>query len=134
MADTFLFELVTPERIAVSAQVEMVEVPGVEGDFGVLAGHAPLMSIIRPGVVTVHEGSEKKRYFVPSGYAEVNPEGCTVLAEHMRDLAHVNMLEVQRDLEVAKFDVSEAKDDEARERAEYKLAEMEALHQAVLAA
>lgn len=134
MADTFLFELVTPERIAVSAQVEMVEVPGVEGDFGVLPGHAPFMSIIRPGAVTVHEAGEKKRYFVPSGYAEVNPEGCTVLAEQMTDLAGVNMLEVQRDLEVAKFDVNEAKDDVSRARAEQKLALAEALHQALIAA
>ena len=133
MTDTLQFELVTPEKLAYSAQVELVEVPGVEGDFGVLPGHAPLMSIIRPGVVTIHEGESKKRYFVPAGYAEVNPQGCVVLAEQVRDMAEIDPVEVNRELEVARFDLAEAKDDAAKEKAEKALILAEALQQALAA-
>lgn len=133
MADTLQFELVTPERLVYSAQVELVEVPGEMGDFGVLPGHAPFMSIIRPGVVTVHVQAAKKRYFIPSGYAEVSPEGCVVLAEHIRDLSEIDKMEVSRELEVAKFDVAEAKDEASRQKAETALILAEALQHAVMA-
>jgi F-type H+-transporting ATPase subunit epsilon len=82
MPDRFPFELVTPERLLVSTEVEMVVVPGTEGNFGVLAGHAPLISTIRPGTIDIYEGhSVTERIFVVGGIAEVTPEGCTVLAE-----------------------------------------------------
>ena len=76
------FELVTPERLLVSAAVDMVVVPGTEGNFGVLPGHAPLISTIRPGTIDVYEGREiVQRFFVVGGLAEVTPERCTVLAD-----------------------------------------------------
>ena len=82
MTETLQFELVTPERLAVSEAVAMVEVPGEAGDFGVLPGHAPVLSMIRPGIIAVHgHDNATTRYFVPAGYAEVNPDGCIVLAE-----------------------------------------------------
>ena len=82
MPDRFPFELVTPERLLVSTEVEMVVVPGTEGNFGVLAGHAPLISTIRPGTIDIYEGhTVTERIFIVGGIAEVTPEGCTVLAE-----------------------------------------------------
>lgn len=82
MADRVLFELVTPERLMLSREVEMVVVPGTEGNFGVLPGHSPLISTIRPGMIEIYENRVViERVFVVSGIAEVTPERCTVLAE-----------------------------------------------------
>ena len=82
MADRVQFELVTPERLLLSEMVEMVVVPGTEGNFGVLPGHAPLISSIRPGTIDIYEEqSVTRRIFVVSGIAEVTPELCTVLAD-----------------------------------------------------
>jgi F-type H+-transporting ATPase subunit epsilon len=82
MADRVQFELVTPERLLLSEMVEMVVVPGTEGNFGVLPGHAPLISSIRPGTIDVYEGQTvTRRIFVVRGIAEVTPERCTVLAD-----------------------------------------------------
>ena len=76
------FELVTPERLIVSTDVEMVVVPGSEGNFGVLPGHAPFISTLRPGTVDIYEGRTiTERIFVVAGIAEVTPERCTVLAD-----------------------------------------------------
>ena len=82
MPDRVQFELVTPERLLVSTEVDMVVVPGSEGNFGVLPGHAPLISTIRPGTVDLYTGREiTERIFVVAGIAEVTPERCTVLAD-----------------------------------------------------
>ena len=82
MADRVQFELVTPERLIVSTEVDMVVVPGTEGNFGVLPGHSPLISTIRPGTVDLYQGREiTERIFVVGGIAEVTPERCTVLAD-----------------------------------------------------
>jgi F-type H+-transporting ATPase subunit epsilon len=82
MAGRVQFELVTPERLMLSETVEMVVVPGTEGNFGVLPGHAPLISTIRPGMIEIYEGQTvRRRIFVVSGLAEVTPERCTVLAD-----------------------------------------------------
>jgi F-type H+-transporting ATPase subunit epsilon len=82
MAERVQFELVTPERLIISTEVEMVVVPGTEGNFGVLPGHAPLISTIRPGTVDLYEGRAiTERIFVVGGIAEVTPERCTVLAD-----------------------------------------------------
>ncbi|MAR55967.1 MAG: ATP synthase F1 subunit epsilon [Rickettsiales bacterium] len=125
MAETFLFELVTPERLALSEQVDMVEVPGELGDFGVLVGHAPFFSMIRPGVIAVHKGDAIERFFVPAGYAEVNPEGCRVLAEHVtamtsatREMAEAKLLEAQEKLAGAENDVQRKRAEKALEAAQ----------------
>src|SRR5262245_35730730 len=78
---TFPFELVSPTQLVFSGEVQQVDVPGAEGDFGVLAQHAPFVSTLRPGVLTVYESGGPKRYFVRGGFAEVNARGLTVLAE-----------------------------------------------------
>ena len=84
MAATFQFDLVSPEKKLASAQVAMVVVPGAEGDFGVLPGHAPMMSTIRPGIIEIYatEGSSPSaRYEIDGGFAEVSADGLTILAE-----------------------------------------------------
>ena len=82
MSDRVQFELATPERLLLSEMVEMVVIPGTEGNFGVLPGHAPLISSIRPGTIDIYAGQAiTRRIFVVSGIAEVAPELCTVLAD-----------------------------------------------------
>jgi F-type H+-transporting ATPase subunit epsilon len=78
---TFHFELVSPDKVLFSGEVDQVDVPGSEGDFGVLAGHAPLIALIRPGIMTVYAGGEQTKLVVLGGFAEVGPDGLTVLAD-----------------------------------------------------
>ncbi len=78
---TFHFELVSPEKLVFSGDVEQVDLPGAEGDFGVLAGHAPTVSTLRPGIVTVHGAGGEQKIVVLGGFAEVSAEGLTVLAD-----------------------------------------------------
>ena len=78
---TFHFELVSPDKISFSGEVDQVDVPGAEGDFGVLAGHAPLIALLRPGMMTVYVGGTQTKLVVLGGFAEVGPDGLTVLAD-----------------------------------------------------
>lgn len=78
---TFQLDLVTPYKVLFSGPVDQVDVPGVEGDFGVLAGHAPLVAMLKPGVLVVHEGGRTHRVVVMGGFAEVNVQGLTILAD-----------------------------------------------------
>jgi F-type H+-transporting ATPase subunit epsilon len=75
------FELVSPEKLMFSGEVDQVDVPGTEGDFGVFANHAPVVAMLRPGIVTVHEGGSEQRLVVFGGFAEVSPRGLTILAD-----------------------------------------------------
>jgi F-type H+-transporting ATPase subunit epsilon len=81
MATTFHFDLVSPEKLAFSGEVDQVDVPGVEGDFGVLAGHAPVVATIRPGILTITTGGTHQKIIVLGGLAEVSDKGLTVLAD-----------------------------------------------------
>ncbi len=78
---TFHFDLVAPDKLLFSGEVDQVDVPGSEGDFGVLAGHAPLVAMLKPGILVVYEAGQKKRIVVTGGFAEVNPQGLTILAD-----------------------------------------------------
>jgi F-type H+-transporting ATPase subunit epsilon len=78
---TFHFDLVSPEKLAFSGEVDQVDVPGVEGDFGVLAGHAPVVAAVRPGILTIITGGSKQKIIVLGGLAEVSENGLTVLAD-----------------------------------------------------
>jgi F-type H+-transporting ATPase subunit epsilon len=127
MAEQVQFELVSPERLLVSRGVEMVVVPGVEGDFGVLAGHAPLISGVRPGVIAVFDaGKVEERIFVAGGFAEVTGERCTVLAEQAVPVAEIDRGTVETDLKDARDDLGDAKTDQDRESAEAAIAIAEA--------
>lgn len=87
---TFHFDLVSPERLAFSGEVDQVDVPGVEGDFGVLAGHAPVVAAIRPGILTITSGGKHERIIVLGGLAEVSDKGMTVLADVATSLAELD--------------------------------------------
>lgn len=131
MADKLHFDLVSPERRLFQGDVDMVVVPGEEGDFGVLPGHAPVMSAIRSGAISVHDGSDVRRTFIHGGFAEVTPEGLTVLAEEAIDLAAVDRDQLAKDLTAAREDVGLARDELERHVAEAKLAKFEALTEAL---
>jgi F-type H+-transporting ATPase subunit epsilon len=127
MADQVQFELVAPERLLVSRPVEMVVVPGVEGDFGVLPGHAPLISEVRPGVIAVFEdGKVEERIFVAGGFAEVTAERCTVLAEQALPIAEIDRSTAESELKDAREDLADAKTDHDRQVAEAEIAVAEA--------
>jgi len=101
------FELVSPEKILVSEDVDMVVVPGTEGYFGVLPGHAPLISSIRPGTIDVYEGKViAERIFVAGGFAEVTNKRCTVLADEAIRLAAIDRPAVEAELAEAKARIS----------------------------
>jgi len=85
LAEKLHFSLVSPEREVYAGEVDQVDAPGSEGDFGVLAGHAPFMTALREGFVTVHEGEHLHRFEVQGGFADVSPAGLTILAERVRD-------------------------------------------------
>ena len=94
------FELVTPEQLLVSRDVDMVVVPGTEGNFGVLPGHAPLISTIRPGTIDIYEGNAiAERIFVAGGFAEVTPERCTVLADEALPPDTLDRAELETELQ-----------------------------------
>jgi len=132
MADTVKFELVSPERLLISTDVESVVVPGTEGDFGVLPGHARLISTVRPGVISVfQDGKVTDRIFVEGGFAEVTPAGCTVLAEHAVPVSEIVRDQALQAIQDAKEDVEDAKDDETRKEAAKALEVAEARLQAV---
>jgi F-type H+-transporting ATPase subunit epsilon len=127
------FELVSPERLLYSGDVAQVDIPGTDGDMGILPGHAPVLSTLRPGVVTVTgDDGKKDRIFVRGGFAEVNPTGLTVLAELALPLADLNPEILAQQIKNAEEDVADAKDDETRRRAQETLDHLKALQGAVL--
>ncbi len=87
---TFHFDLVSPEKIAFSGEVEQVDIPGVDGDLGVMAGHAPLVATIRPGIMTVTAGGKHEKIIVLGGLAEISDKGLTVLADTATSLQELD--------------------------------------------
>ena len=118
MADKLHFELVSPEKLLKSADVDMVVVPGTEGDFGVLPLHAPVVSTLRIGIIEVHNDSDQEKILVVGGFAEVNSEGLTILAEQATTLSDVDRAAYETKLKDLQEDIQDAKEDEARVRAE----------------
>lgn len=123
MADKFEFELVSPEKLLASVSAEMVVVPGAEGDFGVLAGHSPMISGVRPGVIAIYEGDKiVDRIFVAGGFAEVTAERCTVLAEQAQKVSEIDAAAAEKAVKDLSEDVADAKSDAERATAEARLA------------
>jgi F-type H+-transporting ATPase subunit epsilon len=115
MPERVQFELVTPERLLLSEMVEMVVVPGTEGNFGVLPGHAPLISSIRPGTIDVYEGQTiTRRIFVVSGIAEVTPERCTVLADEALSPDELDRGSIEAELQTVQGNIPSLRDQIAR--------------------
>ena len=122
MADKLHFDLVSPDRLLLSEEVDQVLVPGSEGDFGVLPDHAPVMSTLKPGVLEVSgAASGDTRIFVRGGFAEVTPKGLTVLAEEAIPLAELDVAQLDQKIQDASEDVADAKDDAARDAAQLTL-------------
>ena len=106
------FELVSPQKPRKSEPVEMVVVPGAEGDFGVLPGHSLLIATVRPGVIDIHEGGQvKESIFVAGGFAEVSPDRCTVLAEEAIPVADIDKAAAEKRLDDAKAALAKAAED-----------------------
>ena len=119
-ADKVHFELVTPTRLLVAEDADMVVVPGGDGDFGVLPGHAPLLSSVRAGVVHMYEGDAiVERIFVSGGLAEVTAERCTVLAEEAVRVAEIAPDEAQQRLDAARQSLADADAEKDRKQAEH---------------
>jgi F-type H+-transporting ATPase subunit epsilon len=128
------FELVSPEKLLSSGSVYMVVAPGSEGDFGVLEGHAPFMSTIRPGVISVYEteGASPARIFINGGFAEVNEKGLTILAEEATAVGDLSAETIAKKLADAREDVKLAKSDAERALAETSVARFEAMQAALV--
>jgi len=126
MAEAFQFELVAPERLLMSEAVDQVVVPGSEGYFTVLKGHAPFMSTLRPGVVDVTPagGGAAERIFVRGGFADVNADGLTILAEQAIPLGEVDAAMLAQEVKNAEEDVADAKDGATKDAAELKLQQL----------
>jgi F-type H+-transporting ATPase subunit epsilon len=126
---TFHFELVSPEKIAFFGEVDQVDVPGSEGDFGVLAGHAPLVSLLRPGVMTVYSGGEQSKIVVLGGFAEVGPGGLTVLADVATTVEEVDRAALRAQIEKMEQDVKQIAQGSELDRAIARLDHFKALDQ-----
>ncbi len=112
MADKIAFELVSPEKLLISRDVDFVVVPGAEGDFAVLPEHAPFLSGVRAGIIEIHEeGGEKTGLFVAGGFAEATPTRCTVLAKEATPLDEMDRKAIERRLGNAKEDLGLHPDD-----------------------
>ena len=134
MADKLHFELVSPARLLKSEDVDMVTVPGAEGDFGVLAGHAPVVALVREGVLAIDDDAAgHELVYVRGGFAEVSPTGLTVLAEEATLLSELDRTELDQNIANLREDVADASSDEARTAAEADLAYHEALKAALSA-
>jgi F-type H+-transporting ATPase subunit epsilon len=132
MPDPFKLELVSPERLLFSGEVEQVMVPGSEGDMTVLAYHAPLLTTLRPGVLDIaFPGGEHQRYFIRGGFAEVGPSGLTVLAETAIDLRELDAGQLVQAVKDAEEDVADATEDGVRDRAQTKLDQLRQVQDAL---
>lgn len=135
MADNFNFELVSPERLLLSATVSEVVIPATEGEMTVFANHAPTMTTVKPGVVSVKDGAGKMtQYVVFGGFADILPNGCTLLAESAIPMNELNRDTLAKRIDAARADVSNASGDEHKTRLEQFLNELTQLNGAIIPA
>jgi F-type H+-transporting ATPase subunit epsilon len=132
MADMLHFSLVSPVRELFSGDVKQVDAPGVEGEFGVLPKHAPFMTVLKPGVVRIHEDSGVTPVFVRGGFADVTPAGLTILAEEAIRLSDVDAGALDTEIAKLRSDAADPGDETRRKRASERLAYLEALRAAVV--
>ena len=119
MSEKVRFELVSPAKLLASREVDMVVVPGTEGEFGVLPGHSPFVATVQAGVIAIYEGDKVvERVFVAGGFAEVNATTCTVLAEQAIAVDSLDRAKVEQEVKDLSEDVADAKDDLSRSKAE----------------
>ena len=131
MADLLHFSLVSPVRELFSGDVKQVDAPGVEGEFGVLPKHAPFMTVLKPGVVRIHEESGVTPVFVRGGFADVTPAGLTIRAEEAIRLSDVDAGALDTEIAKLRSDAADPGDETRRKRASERLVYLEALRAAV---
>jgi F-type H+-transporting ATPase subunit epsilon len=128
MAETFHFELVSPERMLVSADLAEVVIPGQEGDFAALANHSRVVAQVRPGILTTKAASgEQKQYFLRSGFADVGPSETAVIAEYAVPLEDFSAAMLNEEIELAQTALEEARDDAGRYSASDRLERLQSL-------
>jgi F-type H+-transporting ATPase subunit epsilon len=118
MAQAYKFDLVSPERLLLSEQVDAVVIPASDGEMTVMAMHAPAMTTLRPGVVTVMRQGNAEKFVVFGGFADITPEACTLLAESAVRVAELDRGQLERSIQNAREDVRDAKDDATRAKAQ----------------
>ena len=128
---TFHFDLVSPERLVFSGEVEHVVVPGSEGEFGVLAHHAPFLSMLRPGILSILGPGQPQRIVVGGGFAEVVPEGLTVLAELAVPIEEFDRAHLADEIKDTEEDVADAKDEALRDKLRRRLEQLKQLETAL---
>ena len=128
---TFHFDLVSPEKLLFSGEVDQVDVPGIEGEFGVLAGHAPLVTTLRPGILVIHGEGGALRVVVNGGFAEVGPTGLTVLADMAVPEDEFDRAVLADVTKATEEDVADSSDDWQRDKLTRKLEQLKALQAAL---
>lgn len=135
MAKPFKFELVSPEKLLLSEEVEQVVIPGTEGEMTVMAKHAPTMTSIKPGLITVvRAGGGNEQFVVFGGFADITPDGCKLLAESATLVSELNREDLARRIEEVRAEAERARDHETRFRAEEFLGQLTTLEGAILPA
>ena len=126
------FEFVSPESVLFSGDVDQVDVPGAEGDLGIMAGHAPLVTALRPGIVTVITAAKRDPFVVVGGFAEVGPAGLTILADRATPRESFDTAQLADEIREAEDDVADAKDEESRDRLTRRLEQLKTLQAALI--
>jgi F-type H+-transporting ATPase subunit epsilon len=124
---TFHFDLVSPEKLLFSGEVDQVDVPGFEGDFGVLAGHAPLIATLRPGILVIYREGGSIKVVVNGGFAEVSPAGLTVLADMAVPVEDFNASMLAGEIKTTEESAAAAKDDARRDKLVHRVDQLKAL-------
>ena len=125
------FEFVSPERVLFSGDVDQVDLPGAEGDMGILPLHAPIVTVLRPGIVTVFNGGRRDPYVVVGGFAEMSPAGLTILADQATPRDEFDMTMLASEIKDAEEDVADAKDDAQRDNLKRHLEQLRSLQTAL---
>jgi F-type H+-transporting ATPase subunit epsilon len=131
MSTTFHFDLVSPEKLLFSGDVDQVDVPGSEGEFGVLADHAPLVATLKPGILTIFESGKALRVVVFGGFAEVSPQGLTVLADNAVPVDELDPAQLAAEIKDTEEDLADTSDENVRDKSRRKLEQLRAVQAAV---
>lgn len=125
------FEFVSPERVLFSGDVDQVDLPGAEGDLGILSGHAPLVTALRPGVVTIYNAGAREAVVVVGGFAEVSPAGLTILADRAVPRDHFDAATLASEIKDTEEDVGDADDEAQRDKLARRLEQLKSLQAAL---
>jgi len=124
-------EFISPERVLFSGDVDQVDLPGAEGDMGILAGHSPLVTTLRPGIVTIYRGGAREPVVVTGGFAEIGPAGLTVLADRAVARADFDTATLANEIKDTEEDVADATDEQQRDKLARHLEQLKTLQAAL---